>query len=110
MSPHQTFLGVLVGQGLVGLMLFTGMIVTAFWSIHRMRGLQQKFWIVMAPTLISGLLPRTWDTQKPTWILLALVAAQAAASRVKARPVPSEQAVIVNGFTSSPTVRRRVPL
>jgi O-antigen ligase len=77
-SPHQTFLSVLVGQGLIGLTLFLASYAAAFWSIGCMRGLQRKFWIVLGLTLFIGLLPRTWDYAKPAWFVVGLMTAQSA--------------------------------
>jgi O-antigen ligase len=80
-TPHQTFLSVLVGQGLVGLGLFLAVLVAAVWRVFSLRGLQRKFTIVLALTLFIGLLPRTWDYRKPMWFALAVITAQSALLR-----------------------------
>lgn len=85
--PHNTFLSVLVGQGLVGLTLFLGMFAAAFRPIPRMPGLQRKFWIVLALTLLIGLLPRSWDYRKPTWFILGILIAQSALVRHREAPL-----------------------
>ncbi len=77
-SPHQSFLSVLVGQGLVGLALFLAIFALALRPIPRLPSLQRKFWTILALTLIVGLQPRTWDHRKPTWLVLGVLAAQAA--------------------------------
>lgn len=74
MPPHQTFLSVLVGQGIVGLLLFGGMFGAAMMSLRIMPSLQRKFWLVLLLTLGIGLMPRTWDYRKPVWFLLSLLA------------------------------------
>ena len=84
-APHQTFLSVLTGQGLVGLTLFLGALAAAFSAIPRMHGLERKVWIVLAFTLFVGLLPRTWDYAKPPWFVLSLLTAQAAVSHDRSR-------------------------
>lgn len=73
-APHQTVLSVLVGQGVVGLLLFTGMFVSAAASLRRMALLERKFWLVMLLTLGIGLMVRTWDYQKPVWLVLSVLA------------------------------------
>lgn len=78
-SPHQSFLMVLVGQGLVGLALFLAIFAVPLLSIPQMPTLQRKFWTILSLTLLIGLLPRTWDRRKPTWLVLGVLAAQAAA-------------------------------
>lgn len=83
--PHQTFLSVLVGQGIIGFLLFAGLFASAMTSLSRMAGLERKFWLVMLLTLGIGLMPRTWDYRKPPWLILGLLATRAAVSRA-ARP------------------------
>jgi O-antigen ligase len=78
-SPHQSFLSVLVGQGLIGLALFLAIFAVALLPVPRMPPLQRKFWTILVLTLLIGLLPRTWDRRKPTWLVLGVLAVQAAA-------------------------------
>jgi len=82
---HQTFLEVLTGQGLVGLLLFLGIFIATFHKIPRMPSLERKFWIVLSATLLIGLLPRTYDDRKPLWFVLGIAAAQSAFVRRDAR-------------------------
>jgi O-antigen ligase len=77
-SAHQTFLEVAAGQGLIGLSLFMGAVVAAFAGTLKMRGLQRKFWAVLALTLFVGLLPRTFEYRKPLWFFMGLAAAHSA--------------------------------
>jgi hypothetical protein len=79
-APHQTFLSVLVGQGLIGLFLFFAMFAVAVAPVPRMPGLTRTFWTVILLTLAVGLQPRTWDYRKPLWFILGVLAAQAAAT------------------------------
>lgn len=94
-SPHQSFLAVLVGQGLIGLALFLAIFAVALLPVPRFPPLQRKFWAILALTLLIGLIPRTWDRRKPTWLVLGVLAAQAAAfphrttARTSAVTVPS---------------------
>lgn len=78
-SPHQSFLAVLVGQGGIGLALFLAIFAVAALPIQRMPPLQRKFWAVLLLTLLIGMLPRTWDRRKPTWLVLGILAVQTAA-------------------------------
>lgn len=85
--PHQTFLSVLVGQGVVGFLLFTGLFASAMLSLRRMASLERRFWLVMLLTLGIGLMPRTWDYRKPLWLALSLLASHAAvAQAARSRP------------------------
>jgi O-antigen ligase len=77
-GAHQTFLSVLVGQGLIGLLLFLAMFVAAGAPVWRMPSLPRAFWSVLLLTLAIGLQPRTWDYRKPVWFILAVLATHAA--------------------------------
>jgi O-antigen ligase len=79
-APHQTFLSVMVGQGLIGLFLFLAMFATAVAPIPRMPGITRTFWTVILLTLAVGLQPRTWDYRKPLWFILGVLVAQGAAT------------------------------
>lgn len=78
-APHQTFLSVLVGQGLIGLTLFLAMFAAAIIPLRWTGGVDRKFWIVVFLTLAIGLQPRTWEYRKPLWCILAIAAAFGAA-------------------------------
>ena len=75
-AAHQTFLSVLVGQGLVGLTLFLAIFVAAFAPVRKLEPAQRAMWWVLLLTLAVGLQPRTWDYRKPLWFFLAVLAAQ----------------------------------
>jgi O-antigen ligase len=77
-APHQTFLAVLVGQGVIGFLLFVGMGVAAFLPVRRFAPPEKKLWLVLLFTLLVGLQPRTWDYRKPLWFVVGVLAAQGA--------------------------------
>ena len=83
--PHQTFLSVLVGQGLIGLMLWLGMFAAAFLPVLRMPALERKLWLTILMTLGIGLQVRTWDYRKPLWLILAILVAHGVSTRLAAR-------------------------
>jgi O-antigen ligase len=72
--PHNTVLSVLVGQGIVGFLLFGALFGAALVSLRLMGSLERKFWLVLLLALGIGLMPRTWDYRKPVWFLLGLLA------------------------------------
>lgn len=82
---HQTFLSVLVGQGIVGLALWLAMFAAAFLPVLRMPVVERKLWIVILMTLGIGLQVRTWDYRKPLWLILGVLAAHGVSTRVAAR-------------------------
>ena len=83
--PHQTFLSVLVGQGIVGLALWLGMFATAFFPVLRMPAVERKLWLVILMTLGIGLQVRTWDYRKPLWLILGILAAHGVSTRIASR-------------------------
>ena len=76
--PHQTFLSVLVGQGLIGLLLFLSIFAVALAPVRRMPAVPRAFWLIVFLTLAIGLQPRTWDYRKQLWFILGTLAAQGA--------------------------------
>ena len=90
-ASHQTFLSVLVEQGVIGFALFVGILVSAFLPVRRFPAPERKLWIVMLLTLCVGLMPANWDYRKPLWFLVGVLAAWAATgsgSRSMARAAP----------------------
>jgi len=78
LSSHETFLSILVEDGIVGLMLFVMMLAGAMASLPRLPTLQRRFSIVIVAVLAAGSLSAAWDYHKPLWFVLGLLAAQVA--------------------------------
>ena len=83
--PHQTFLSVLVGQGVIGLALWLAMFAAAFLPVLRMPALERKLWITILMTLGIGLQVRTWDYRKPLWLILGILVAHGVSTRLAVR-------------------------
>jgi O-antigen ligase len=75
-SSHQTFLAILVEDGIVGLSLFLAMVAAATTPLWHLPPLQRKVWIVLLATLAVAALSAGWDYQKDLWFVLGLLAAQ----------------------------------
>jgi O-antigen ligase len=82
-SSHQTFLSILVEQGLVGLTLFLTMVAAVVASLPRLPTLERRFSIVILAALAVGALSAAWDYRKPFWFVLGVLATQ-----VGPRPAP----------------------
>lgn len=91
-SSHQTFLSVLVEEGIVGLLLFVAMIVAAARALPSLSAMQRRMWITLLAVVLVGSLSAAWDYRKQLWFVLGLLAAQAATPAL------------------APTVRKVVPL
>jgi O-antigen ligase len=70
---HNSYLSVLVEEGLVGLALYSTMILSVLFSILRLRGLERRFALVLMATLTTAMLPLTWEDQKQVWFVTALL-------------------------------------
>jgi hypothetical protein len=77
-SSHQTFLSVLVEDGVVGLSLFLLMLGAALQPTQYLPVLQRRFSTVIVAALVVGSLSAALDYRKQLWFILGLLAAQAA--------------------------------
>jgi O-antigen ligase len=81
---HNTFLSILVEQGVVGFAIFLILLVMLFYSALKLPVLGRSLWLVMLLTWGLGAAAMTWENTKPTWLLFGLMAADAAAVQVAA--------------------------
>jgi O-antigen ligase len=68
---HNSFLSVLVEEGLVGLFLYMMMLLSVFFSILHLPRLERRFGLVLLATLGTAMLPLTWEDQKAVWFIMA---------------------------------------
>jgi O-antigen ligase len=78
-QPHNSYLAVLVEQGIVGFLFYSLMFVAVFIKVLRLPPLERRFALVLMATLGIAMLPLGWDDRKPVWIILALLSAMTAA-------------------------------
>ena len=78
---HNTYLSVTVDLGVVGAVLFVLVIAAAVLPALRQRGLERRFLVVLALTLLVGLLPRHWEYERPTWWIFSVLVGMAAVER-----------------------------
>ena len=72
---HNTYLSVLVEQGVIGFTLYFMMFVAAYRGVRRLPRLERRFGIVLIGTLMLAITPLTWEDQKSTWFVLAITVA-----------------------------------
>jgi O-antigen ligase len=77
-SAHETFLAILVEDGIVGLSLFLAMVAAATRPLRHSPPVQRRFWIVLLAALAVGSLSLAWDYRKQLWFVLGVLAAQVA--------------------------------
>jgi O-antigen ligase len=95
---HNSYISVLVEEGLVGFVLYGLMLVSVWLAIRRLPVLDRRFAMVLMGTLAVAMLPLTWEDHKVVWFILAALLGLA-----KADPVPLQAAY--EHFRS----RQRVP-
>lgn len=73
---HNTFLSVLVEEGIVGFAIFSAMLLVLVFSLKAIPPFQRKLWIVCLFVWIVGVSSLTWEMRKPTWFFFGLLIAQ----------------------------------
>jgi O-antigen ligase len=68
---HNSFLSVLVEQGMVGLLLYSMMFIAVFLAVLDLPIMERRFALVLLATLGMAMLPLTWEDRKPVWFILA---------------------------------------
>jgi O-antigen ligase len=86
MASHQTFLEILVEQGLVGLLLFFAMVAAVIKPVRQLPLLERRLWIIVLASLAVGSMSLHLGYRKQFWFVLGLVAAQVAVLPAR-RPV-----------------------
>ena len=79
-GAHNTFISVAADLGLVGLALFCLILLAIARMVLLSKGQHRKLGAVLLATLLLGLLPRHWEYDKPTWLVLAMLIGVAAVS------------------------------
>ncbi|WP_249620993.1 O-antigen ligase family protein [Desulfuromonas sp. CSMB_57] len=87
-APHNLFLSIMVGLGIVGLGLFLTALYWAIRSLPRMPRSQRHLWIALLVSWFTGVMTLGWEYRKTTWLLLALLAVQGAAALETEIPEP----------------------
>jgi O-antigen ligase len=74
---HNTFFSVLVETGMVGFTLFSVFLLSLVMAVRRMQGLKRVIWAVTLLVWCVGVSTLSWEIQKPTWLIFALILSEA---------------------------------
>lgn len=102
-SAHNTYISIVVEQGLVGLVLFLLLLAVSFQHARTAPPAERKVLLILWLTLFVGLTPRAWEDKKATWLVFGLLNASAVAGAVARVPLQSPPQLI------RATRRRPVP-
>jgi O-antigen ligase len=67
---HNSFISLLVEQGIIGFVLYLIMLVTVFRSVLRLPRLERRFAIVLFATMGAAMMPLTWEDRKAVWLVM----------------------------------------
>jgi O-antigen ligase len=70
---HNSFISVLVEQGIIGLLLYLAMFIAVFRSIVTLPLLEKRFALILMATVVVAMLPLTWEDRKSVWFTLAIL-------------------------------------
>ncbi len=107
---HNSFVSVLVEEGLVGFLLYLSMFIAVFRAILRLPPLERRFGLVVFATLIVAMLPLTWEDRKVVWVILASLLGLAQAQdggwgRGQRQPHPHEATHLAGVTRAAPQER-----
>jgi O-antigen ligase len=84
---HNTYISVLVEEGLVGLVLFVAILWIVYRQVRRLPRWDRNFWLTTLIVLAVGASTLTWEQRKTTWLFLTFAVAAAAAAATRFRTV-----------------------
>jgi O-antigen ligase len=67
---HNSFLSILVEQGMVGFLLYSMIFVMVFHAVLRLPPLDRRYALVLLATVGTAMLPLSWEYSKPVWFIL----------------------------------------
>jgi O-antigen ligase len=76
---HNSYLSVLVEEGLIGFVLFATILWIVAGHAWRLPGWDRNFWMTVLLVWAIGASTLTWEHRKTTWLFLTFVVAAAAA-------------------------------
>lgn len=106
-GPHNTFLSILVDEGLIGLLLYLTIYVLLLRRLLLLPNVfERRVSLTMLATLVTAITPLGWDTVRTAWLMLGfLMACSELLARTHHAPQPDAAAAVRYAGAS----RRRLP-
>lgn len=70
---HNSFISLLVEEGIVGLLLYVTMMLAVLGAVLRLPKFDRRFALLLLATLFVAMSPLTWEDRKPVWFILAVL-------------------------------------
>lgn len=71
---HNTLLSILAEEGIIGLLIFSAILVLLILSIIKLPDLERKVWTIILSTWFVGTASLTWDFRLHTWLIIGMLA------------------------------------
>jgi O-antigen ligase len=70
---HNSFISVLVEEGIIGLILYCTMLYAAVSAVMKLPRRERRFGQILMASLLLAMSPLMWEDRKPVWIILGIV-------------------------------------
>ena len=107
-APHNTFLAILMEEGIIGLLIFLALLIAVFMPILTLPVRERRFALVLFATLLTAIMPLGWENRKPLWLILSLLIAYTGMFAVRATSVPRSAPAPATPATPAAAARGRL--
>lgn len=85
-APHNVFVALAVDLGILGLSLFTLILLIVFVAVLRQPGTERIVWLALLSTWLLGSMVGNWEYENVTWLFLCLIVKSAALAATSTSP------------------------
>lgn len=104
-APHNSYLCILVEQGVVGFLVWITMYLVLFTQVLKLPSMERRFALILLGTMAVAMLPLGWDDRKPVWFIGGVLVAFCVAMRNPQLAYSAPQPVPVPVIPESPAAR-----